>query len=85
MKKNRWLIAASAVGIHLSIGSIYAYSAWQMPLENTLGWSTAETSLGFSVAIFFLGLTAAFMARHVELLGARLSGLLSSVFFSLGL
>ena len=85
MKKNRWLIAASAVGIHLSIGSIYAYSAWQMPLENTLGWSTAETSLGFSVAIFFLGLTAAFMARHVELLGARLSGLLSAVFFSLGL
>ncbi|MFU8847812.1 MAG: MFS transporter [Opitutales bacterium] len=48
MKKNRWLIAASAVGIHLSIGSIYAYSAWNMPLENTFGWSSLSDFIGRS-------------------------------------
>jgi OFA family oxalate/formate antiporter-like MFS transporter len=49
--KNRWLIAASAVGNHVSIGSVYAYSAWKMPLENTLGWSATNTPIAFSIAI----------------------------------
>ncbi|MGJ8641636.1 MAG: OFA family MFS transporter [Opitutaceae bacterium] len=83
--KNRWLIAASAVGIHASIGSIYAYSAWKMPLENTFGWSSTKTSMAFSIAIFFLGVSAAFLGRFIEKKGASKGGLLSAVFFSLGL
>ena len=85
MKKNRWLIAASAVGIHVSIGSIYAYSAWKMPLENTFGWSSTKTSMAFSIAIFFLGLSAAFLGRFIEKKGASKGGLLSAAFFSTGL
>lgn len=34
--KNRWLIATSAVGIHLSIGSVYAWSVFTNPLHQTL-------------------------------------------------
>lgn len=83
--KNRWLIAASAVGIHVSIGSIYAYSAWKMPLENTFGWSSTKTSMAFSIAIFFLGLSAAFLGRFIERKGASKGGLLSAAFFSAGL
>jgi OFA family oxalate/formate antiporter-like MFS transporter len=83
--KNRWLIAASAVGIHVSIGSIYAYSAWKMPLENTFGWSSTKTSMAFSIAIFFLGISAAFLGRFIERKGASKGGLLSAVFFSTGL
>lgn len=83
--KNRWLIAASAVGIHVSIGSIYAYSAWKMPLENTFGWSSTKTSLAFSIAIFFLGISAAFLGRFIEKKGASKGGLLSAAFFSTGL
>ncbi len=83
--KNRWLIAASAVGIHVSIGSIYAYSAWKMPLENTFGWSSTKTSMAFSIAIFFLGLSAAFLGRFIERKGASKGGLLSAAFFSTGL
>ena len=83
--KNRWLIAASAVGIHVSIGSIYAYSAWKMPLENTFGWSSTKTSMAFSIAIFFLGLSAAFLGRFIEKKGASKGGLLSAAFFSTGL
>lgn len=85
MKKNRWLIAASAVGIHVSIGSIYAYSAWKMPLENTFGWSSTKTSMAFSIAIFFLGLSAAFLGRFIEKKGASKGGLLSAAFFCTGL
>lgn len=83
--KNRWLIAASAVGIHISIGSIYAYSAWKMPLENTFGWSSTKTSMAFSIAIFFLGLSAAFLGRYIERKGASRGGLLSAAFFCVGL
>lgn len=83
--KNRWLIAASAVGIHASIGSIYAYSAWKMPLENTFGWSSTKTSMAFSIAIFFLGVSAAFLGRFIEKKGASKGGLLSAIFFSTGL
>lgn len=83
--KNRWLIAASAVGIHASIGSIYAYSAWKMPLENTFGWSSTKTSMAFSIAIFFLGVSAAFLGRFIEKKGASKGGLLSAAFFSTGL
>jgi len=83
--KNRWLIAASAVGIHVSIGSIYAYSAWKMPLENTLGWSSTKTALAFSIAIFFLGISAAFLGRFIEKKGASKGGLLSAAFFATGL
>lgn len=83
--KNRWLIAASAVGIHISIGSIYAYSAWKMPLENTFGWSVTSTSLAFSIAIFVLGLSAAILGRVVERYGPSKGGLLSASFFSVGL
>ena len=83
--KNRWLIATSAVGIHVSIGSVYAYSAWKMPLENTLGWSATSTSIAFSIAIFFLGISAAFLGRVIEKKGPAMGGLLSAAFFCTGL
>ena len=51
--KNRWLIATSAVGIHLSIGSVYAWSVFTNPLHQTFQWSLTEISLTFSIAILF--------------------------------
>src|SRR5690625_52007 len=82
--KNRWLIAASAVGIHISIGSAYAWSVFTNPLANQYGWGTTEISLAFSIAIFFLGFSAAFMGKFVEKHGPRKSGMLSALFFGVG-
>lgn len=83
--KNRWFIAASAVGVHASIGSVYAYSAWLMPLESAFGWSPKNTTFAFSLAIFFLGASAAFLGRFIERHGASKGGLLSAAFFCTGL
>ncbi|MGB6409433.1 MAG: MFS transporter, partial [Planococcus donghaensis] len=55
--KNRWLIALSAVGIHISIGSVYAWSNFTNPLIDQFGWSTSQVQLTFSIAILFLGLS----------------------------
>ncbi|MGM8211531.1 L-lactate MFS transporter [Virgibacillus sp. W0430] len=82
--KNRWLIAASALGIHLSIGSAYAWSVFTNPLSDQFGWSQTEISLAFSIAIFFLGTSAAFMGGFVEKKGPKTSGMLAAVFFGVG-
>ncbi|WP_420908812.1 hypothetical protein [Brevibacillus humidisoli] len=53
-QKNRWLIALSAVAIHLSIGSVYAYSVYKKPLTAALGWDSTDVAFAFTIAIFFL-------------------------------
>ncbi|WP_047982235.1 L-lactate MFS transporter [Ornithinibacillus contaminans] len=82
--KNRWLIAASAVGIHLSIGSAYAWSVFTNPMIERYGWTQTQVSTAFSIAIFFLGFSAAFMGRFVEKGGPRKSGMLAALFFGVG-
>jgi len=82
--KNRWLIAASAMLIHLSIGSVYAYSVYQQPLQASQGWSIGDVTLGFTVAIFTLGMATALLGRYVERYGPRLSGTAAAVTFAGG-
>lgn len=84
-KKNRWLIALAGVGIHISIGSVYAWSVFTTPLQESIGWSLSQVSITFSIAILFLGLSAAFMGHFVEAKGPRKSGLVSTVFFAAGM
>ncbi|SDH84991.1 L-lactate MFS transporter [Alteribacillus bidgolensis] len=82
--KNRWLIALSAVGIHLSIGSVYAWSNFTQPLTEQYGWSDSQVQLTFSLAILFLGLSAAFMGHFVEKYGPKTAGLVAAAFFGVG-
>ena len=84
VKKNRWLIALSAVAIHLSIGSVYAYSVYQLPLNEALGWEKTDVSLAFTIAIFILGFAAAFFGRFVEKRGPRVSAIIAAIFFGVG-
>lgn len=83
--KNRWLIALSAVGIHISIGSVYAWSNFTNPLINQFGWTTSQVQLTFSIAILFLGLSAAFSGSFVEKYGPRKAGLVAAIFFGTGI
>lgn len=83
--KNRWLIAASAVGIHLSIGSVYAWSVYTKPLIEQLGWGLKDTQFTFSLAIFFLGIAAAFLGHFLEKHGPRKAGLLCALCFGAGI
>ena len=83
--KNRWLIAVAAVGIHISIGSVYAYSVMINPLEKLVGWTKAEVTFAFSIAILFLGLSAAFLGFLVDKKGPRFSGRISACCYGLGI
>ncbi len=83
--KNRWLIAAAAVGIHLSIGSVYAWSVFSRPIIEQLGWSLKDVQFTFSLAILFLGLSAALLGHLVETLGPRKTGMLAAICFGCGI
>lgn len=84
--KNRWLIALSAVGVHASIGSVYAFSVFKKPLSQLLPTaSDNQIAWTFSLAIFFLGMSAAIMGHFVEKHGPRKSGTLAALFFGGGL
>lgn len=85
MKRNRWLTALAAVGIHMSIGSVYAWSVLTRPVMETMGLSLSWATWAFSIAILFLGLSAGFLGPLVERLGPSRSGMVSAVFFSAGL
>lgn len=85
MPRNRWIIALSAIGVHICIGSVYAWSVFSKPLQTSFGWSLKATNFTFGLAIFALGMSAAVMGHVVENRGPRVSGLISALFWCLGL
>lgn len=85
MKKNKWLIVLSAIGIHICIGSVYAWSVLTKPIMQAMGFTLQETTWTFSIAILFLGLSAGFLGSYVEKHGPRCSGLVSTIFFGIGM
>ncbi|MGJ5640803.1 L-lactate MFS transporter [Formosa sp. S-31] len=83
--KNRWLIAASAIGIHISIGSIYAYSVMTNPVKEVFGVEGSDIKWAFKLAILFLGLTTTFLGKWVERVGPRKSGITAGLCYGLGI
>ena len=83
--KNKWLIVLSAIGIHICIGSVYAWSVLTKPIMQAMGFSLQQVTWTFSIAILFLGLSAGFLGSYVEKYGPRRSGLVSTAFFGIGM
>ena len=82
--KNRWFMALAAMAIHICIGSVYAWSVYVNPIQSTMNWTLTDVTITFSVAIFFLGLSAALMGKFVESKGPRIAATLAAVLFGLG-
>ena len=83
--RNRWLIALSAIGIHISIGSVYAWSVLTKPMMAEMGAGLKEITWVFSIAILFLGMSAGFLGSFAEKIGPRKSGLMAAGFFGTGM
>lgn len=89
---NRWRVALASVAIHLCIGSVYAWSVFNPALTRLVGvvapaaddWSLGSVVWIFSVAIVFLGLSAAVGGKWLEKVGPRLVGLVAAVCWSGG-
>jgi MFS family permease len=91
---NRWLVPPAALCIHLCIGQAYAFSVFTKPMAQAIGvtapkpgidWTVPELGWIFSIAIVFLGLSAAFAGKWVERVGPRLAMFVSAICFCGGL
>ncbi|WP_368503458.1 OFA family MFS transporter [Alkalihalophilus sp. As8PL] len=82
--KNRWLIALSAIAIHLSIGGAYAYSVYTYPISESMGWSATEVTIAFTIMMALAGTSAAFFGKFVERSGPRKSAIVAAILFGIG-
>ena len=48
--RNRWLIALAAIGLHISIGSVYAWSVLTRPIMADMGFTMSQTTWTFSLS-----------------------------------
>ena len=84
-RENKWIRAAiPALLLHCSIGTVYCWSMFSQEIANHIGFSKGATEWAFSLAIFFLGMSAAFLGNVVEK-DIHKSSLIASICFSLGM
>ena len=82
---NRWVRAAiPALLIHCSIGTVYCWSTFKVTIAEQIGMSAGAVGWAFSLAIFFLGMSAAFAGKVVEL-NIHKSSLISCICFTTGM
>ena len=82
---NKWIRGAlAALLIHCSIGMVYAWSLFVIPISEYINKTPQQVQFAFSLAIFFLGMSAAFGGKFVEK-NIKKSSLVSMLFFCSGL
>src|SRR5277367_1294612 len=89
---NRFLVPPASLAVHLCIGQVYAISTFNLPLTKLLGitqsapadWNLKDVGWIFSIAIVFLGASAAIFGRWVERVGPRRSMFVAALCFAGG-
>lgn len=83
--QNKWVRAAiPALLLHCSIGTVYCWSIFSQEIADYIGFSKGATEWAFSFAIFFLGMSAAFLGNIVEK-DIHKSSLIASICFAAGM
>ena len=83
--QNKWIRAAiPALLLHCSIGTVYCWSIFSQEIGDYIGWSKGATEWAFSFAIFFLGMSAAFLGNVVEK-NIHRSSLIATICFAAGM
>ena len=85
LSQNKWVRAAiPALLLHCSIGTVYCWSIFSQEIADYIGFSKGATEWAFSFAIFFLGMSAAFLGNIVEK-DIHKSSLIASICFAAGM
>ena len=84
-RTNKWVRAAiPALLLHCSIGTVYCWSLFCQEIADYIGHSKGATEWAFSFAIFFLGMSAAFLGNVVEK-DIHKSSLIAAICFAAGM
>ena len=85
LSQNKWVRAAiPALLLHCSIGTVYCWSIFSQEIADYIGFSKGATEWAFSFAIFFLGMSAAFLGNIVEK-DIHKSSLIAAICFAAGM
>ncbi|MBQ7944717.1 MAG: OFA family MFS transporter [Lachnospiraceae bacterium] len=84
-RTNKWIRAAiPALLLHCSIGTVYCWSIFSQEIAEYIGHTKSATEWAFSFAIFFLGMSAAFLGNIVEK-DIHKSSLIATICFAVGM
>lgn len=84
-RNNKWIRAAvPALLLHCSIGTVYCWSTFSGKIGDYIQFEKGSVEWAFSFAIFFLGMSAAFLGNIVEK-DIHKSSLVAAVCFSAGM
>ena len=78
---SRLLAVTVCTVLQLCFGTVYAWSFFQTLLVRQSGWTFTETAWAFSVAIFSLGVSAAWAGQVLPRVGPRKLALAGSTLF----
>jgi len=81
---NRWFIAMMGTLLQVALGTVYAWSFFQQPVMAAGQWTNTQAAWAFSLAIFFLGLAAAWGGINLPKFGPRKLAMSGGFLFSLG-
>ncbi|MBC9866284.1 MAG: MFS transporter [Opitutae bacterium] len=84
MRLPRIAIALFCTFLQVCFGTVYAWSFFQTMLVRQVGWTHTQTAWAFSIAIFSLGVSAAWAGNMLPRLGPRFLALTGSILFSGG-
>src|SRR5438270_13005663 len=81
---NRWLPVAGGVSMNLALGSLYAWSVFVLPLEKEFGWTRAQTSWVFTVAVVCFAASFVLAGRIQDRRGPRVCAAIGGTLVGLG-
>ena len=71
---SRWWRVVGGLSMNLALGTLYGWSVFVAPLEARFGWTRAETSMVFTIAVIVFALSFVVAGRIRTLRRLRTTG-----------
>jgi OFA family oxalate/formate antiporter-like MFS transporter len=82
---NRWGIAVAGFLMQMSLGAVYAWSVFRVPLAKQFHWTISQVTLTFTICVFVVGFAAFFGGLWLNRKGPRVVALTGGFLYGLGI
>lgn len=83
-QSNRWTVAIAGVIMQISLGAVYAWSVFRIPLTKTFGWTISQVTFAFTLAILMLGFAAFLGGLWMRRAGPRIVAMVAGLLYGGG-
>ena len=81
---NRWWRVVGGLSMNLALGTLYGWSVFVAPLEKQFGWTRAQTSMVFTIAVIVFAFSFVVAGRIQDRYGPLGCSLAGGILVSLG-